>query len=79
MTAASASCPLAGKMRTWDGWRTQVMTRLPRCAPSAWHRPTVVVLGGRGEGGLVRGWSLQGSRRMQSTVAVFPLLPRTRH
>lgn len=29
---------------TWDGCRTQVMTRLPRCAPSAWHRPTVVVL-----------------------------------
>src|SRR5688500_7058905 len=27
-----------------DGWRITVMTRLPRCAPSAWLSPTVVVV-----------------------------------
>ena len=32
---------------TCDGWRTHVMTRWPRCAPSAWHSPTVVVLQGQ--------------------------------
>ena len=31
------------KVGPWLGWRTQVTTRRPRWAPSAWHRPTVVV------------------------------------
>src|SRR5215831_8304723 len=32
------------KVGPWLGWRMHVNTFLPRCAPSAWLKPTVVVV-----------------------------------
>src|SRR5512146_1897481 len=39
-----AAPPLMPNVGPCEGWRMTVKTRLPRCAPSAWHRPTVVVV-----------------------------------
>ena len=38
-----AAPPLMPNVGPWDGCRTHVKTRLPQWAPSAWHKPTVVV------------------------------------
>jgi hypothetical protein len=44
MAARTAAPPLMPKVGPCEGWRMHVKTRRLRWRPSAWHRPTSVVL-----------------------------------